>query len=80
MLYLLGGASRAGKSTLARRLLMQQCIPYFSIDALMMGFVNGMPEFGLDPDESEQARAVRLWPLLRAMAVNFLEETPTPHT
>ncbi len=37
MPYLVGGASRAGKSTLARRLLMERSIPYFSIDILMMG-------------------------------------------
>lgn len=74
MLYLVGGASRAGKSMLARKLLMQRHIPYFSIDILMMGLANGFPEFGLDPEDSGVVRGEKLWPILRAMCVNILEE------
>ena len=74
MLYLVGGASRAGKSTLARRLLVERRIPYFSIDILMMGFANGYPAFGLDPETPSEVRGEKLWPILRAMAVNILEE------
>ena len=74
MLYLVGGASRAGKSMLARKLLMQRHIPYFSIDILMMGFANGFPEFGLDPEDSGVVRGEKLWPILRAMCVNILAE------
>lgn len=73
MLYLLGGPSRAGKSKLARRLLAERRIPYLPIDVLTMGLANGVPEFGLDPDVSGEIRGERLWPLLRAMAVNVLE-------
>jgi len=74
VLYLVGGASRAGKSFLARRLLLQQHIPYFSLDILMMGLANGYPAFGLDPDTSSLMRGELLWPIVRAMAVNILEE------
>ncbi len=35
MLYMVGGASRAGKSMLARKLLVQRQISYFSIDYLV---------------------------------------------
>lgn len=77
MLYLVGGASRAGKSTLARRLLLEKQVPYFPIDALMMGFANGWPQFGLDPDTSNFVRGEKLWPILRAMAVNIIEEAAT---
>lgn len=80
MLYLVGGASRAGKSTLARRLLAREGIPYFSIDVLMMGLVNGWPEFGLDPETPSEVRGEKLWPIVRAMAVNLLEEAPTHPT
>ena len=76
MLYLVGGASRSGKSTIARRLLQQHGIPYFSIDILMMGFANGAPELDFDPDASEIARGEALWPILRAMCVNVLERPP----
>ena len=36
MLYLIGGASRAGKSLLARRLLAEHGVPGFPLDAIMM--------------------------------------------
>ncbi|MHB0875813.1 MAG: hypothetical protein ACYC5O_07190 [Anaerolineae bacterium] len=77
MLYLLGGASRAGKSYLARKLLKEHGVPYFSIDTLMMGLANGAPEFGLDPNDSGEVRGEKLWPILRAMVVNLLEEVET---
>ena len=39
MLYLIGGASRAGKSLLARRLLAEHGVPGFPLDAIMMAAV-----------------------------------------
>ena len=74
MLYLVGGASRSGKSALARRMLAERGVPYFSIDVLMMGLSRGLPAFGLDPEDSGVSRGEMLWPILRAMAVNLLEE------
>jgi hypothetical protein len=74
VLYLVGGASRAGKSLLARRLLCEQGIPYFSLDILMMGMANGWPAFGLSPDAPDAVNGERLWPIVCAMAVNILEE------
>lgn len=73
MLYLIGGASRSGKSIVARRLLHERGIPYFSLDFLMMGLVNGLPELGFDPDQPSRVTAEKLWPLLRAVLVNILE-------
>ena len=77
MLYLLGGASRAGKSKLARRLLIERQIPYLSTDMLVMGFANGLPEFGVDPNAFPTHYGEKLWPLLRAMAINVLESERT---
>jgi hypothetical protein len=77
VLYLLGGASRAGKSTLARRLLDTRRVPYFSLDFLTMAFANGWPEFGFDPDASAVTSGEKLWPIVRAMAVNVIEEAAT---
>src|ERR1044071_1292544 len=73
MLFVLGGASRAGKSIIAAKLLRETHIPYFSLDMLMMGLTNGMPQLGFDPDQSSQVNAEKLWPLLRAILVNILE-------
>ncbi len=73
MLYLIGGASRSGKSTLARRLLMERQVPYLSTDILMMGIANGLPQLGLDPNDPDVIVGETLGPLLRAMAVNILE-------
>jgi hypothetical protein len=74
MLYLLGGPSRAGKSALARRLLREAGIPYFSLDVLMMGVARGWPAVGVDPDTPAEERAALLWPVIRAIAVDLLEE------
>ena len=74
MLYLVGGASRSGKTWLARTLLERQQIAYFPVDALMMGFVNGFKEYDLDPETSGIVRGEKLWPILRAVAVNLIEE------
>jgi hypothetical protein len=80
MLYLVGGAARAGKSTLARRLVAQHQVPYFSLDVLLMGLARAWPQCGVDPDLPPQQGAAHLWPLIRALAVNLLEETPTHPT
>jgi hypothetical protein len=72
MLYIVGGASRAGKSTVARRLLTQHQIPYLPTDMIMMGLAQGMPELGIDPDQSQLVRGEQLWPVLRAMAGNSI--------
>jgi hypothetical protein len=74
MSHLVGGASRAGRSILARKLLVQWQVPCFSIDIPMMGLRHGLPEFGLDPEDSGIGRGEKLWTILRAMAVNILEE------
>ncbi len=74
MITLVGGASRSGKTRLARTLLERRKIAYFPIDALMMGFANGYAEFGLDPETSSQVRGEKLWPILRGIIVNLIEE------
>ncbi len=67
MLYIISGASRAGKSIIAKKIAAQMGIPYLSLDWIMMGFTNGIPEYGvhdkLFPDEIAQ----RLWGFLKAM-------------
>ena len=72
MLYFVGGASRAGKTTIAREILGRHRLPYVSLDWLMMGFNDGIPEYGIHhllfPDEI----AERMWPFLKAMCESML--------
>jgi len=68
MIYFLGGAARSGKTAAARQFLRETGIPYFPLDLLMMGFANGMPELGVDPEADEMQLARQLWPVVRGMA------------
>jgi hypothetical protein len=63
MLYLIGGASRAGKSLLARRLLAEHGVPGFPLDAIMMA-AQRLPEhgFAVQSGDSAYQRATMLWP------------------
>ena len=78
MLLIIGGAARTGKSIIARRLLPEMHLPYLSLDILKMGLVNGVPEFGIDPNAGSIVVAEKLWPLVRAMAIN-MAETGVPY-
>ena len=63
MLYLIGGASRAGKSLLARRLLVEHRVPGFPLDALMMAAVRQTEHgFAVRDGDSAYQRATVLWP------------------
>ncbi len=74
MLYVVGGAARSGKSVVARVFLHQQGVPYFSLDFLMMGLAGGAPQLGVSPDVDNREVAVRMWPVLRNLAINIIEE------
>ncbi len=73
MLYLIGGAPRAGKSILARRLLTMRKVPYFPTDLLMMGLAKSMALPGLNPHHSAQTRSPMMWPILRGIATTIVE-------
>ena len=72
MLYVISGASRSGKTILAKKVSAQLGIPYLSLDWIMMGFTNGIPEYGIHdklfPDEIAQ----RLWSFLKAMLESMI--------
>ncbi|MBO6523062.1 MAG: hypothetical protein JJ971_04490 [Balneolaceae bacterium] len=74
MLYLISGPSRSGKTLLAKTILKETQIPYLSLDWLMMGFNDGIPEYGIHhllmPDEL----ASRMWAFLQGMIDNILFE------
>jgi hypothetical protein len=73
LLYLLGGAARAGKSTIAHQFLREMGTPFFCLDYLMMGFTNGLPDSGVDPEDDELQVGKLLWPVVKAMATAMLE-------
>ena len=47
MLFLVSGTSRSGKTLIAKKILADKQIPYLSLDWLMMGFNDGIPEHGI---------------------------------
>ena len=47
MLYLISGASRAGKTIIAKKSSTKKDLSYFSLDWLVMGFTKGIPAYGI---------------------------------
>lgn len=76
MLYIVGGAARSGKSTLARKLVTELKIPYFSIDQILIGLEKGLPEFGITHKQTTLERAPKLWPILKPMLINIYNSEP----
>ncbi len=74
MLLYLGGAARAGKGILVRRLLAELGLPYLSLDVLKMGLTRGLPELAFDPDAGGLRVAERMWPLVREMSMSLFRD------
>lgn len=74
MLYILGGASRSGKTLLSRRAVVERQIPYFPLDALFGAMVHGAPEFKMKYEDSLMDRPQKMWPLLRHLINVFFAE------
>ncbi|WP_299114037.1 hypothetical protein [uncultured Winogradskyella sp.] len=67
MLYIIGGTSRSGKTILAERLSVEMKTPYLSLDWIMIGFRNGIPEYGIHDKLFPDEIAERLWSFLKAI-------------
>ena len=67
MLYLVSGTSRSGKTLIARKILAEKQIPYLSLDWLMMGFNDGIPEYGIHHLLWPNEIAEKIWPFLQGM-------------
>ncbi|MFZ2587087.1 MAG: hypothetical protein WAZ18_03020 [Alphaproteobacteria bacterium] len=65
MLYLIGGASRAGKSILGRTMARKYGLSYASIDDSMYALIEGMPTAGIYWEDSEHTKANKMWPYLQ---------------
>ena len=71
MIILITGATHAGKTLLAQRLLEKYHYPYLSIDHLKMGLIrSGQTE--LTPEDDE-ALTEYLWPIVREMMKTAIE-------
>jgi hypothetical protein len=67
MLYLVSGTSRSGKTLIARKILADKQVPYLSLDWLMMGFNDGIPEYGIHHLLWPNEIAEKMWPFLHGM-------------
>jgi len=76
MLYIIGGAARAGKTKIARRMLDEHNIPLFCIDYIVSGLDQGVPSLGIIGESPTRPKAEKLWPILRGMLHNIVEEEP----
>jgi 2-phosphoglycerate kinase len=72
MLYIISGASRSGKTITAQKVATQKGIPYLSLDWIMMGFTNGIPEYGIHDKLFPDEIAIRLWSFLKAMLESMI--------
>ncbi len=67
MLYIVSGASRTGKTIIAKKIMQRKKIPYISLDWIVMGFTNGLPEYGIHDKLWPDEIAEKLWCFLKAM-------------
>ena len=74
MLFLVSGASRSGKTLIARKILADKQIPYLSLDWLMMGFNDGIPDYGIHHLLWPNEIAEKIRPFLRGMIASMLIE------
>ena len=72
MLFLVSGASRSGKTLIARKILAEKQVPYLSLDWLMMGFNDGIPEYGIHHLLWPNKIAEKMWPFLQGMIDSML--------
>jgi hypothetical protein len=74
MLFLVSGTSRSGKTLIAKKILADNQVPYLSLDWLMMGFNDGIPEFGIHHLLWPNEIAERMAPFLLGMIDSMLIE------
>ena len=70
---MLGGPPRAGKGIISRRVLERAQVPFISLDVLKMGLHHAVPSVGVELGAAPVDVGERIWPLVRAMALNAAE-------
>lgn len=71
MIILITGASHAGKTLLAQRLLEAYAMPYLSMDHLKMGLIRS-GQTTLTPEDDDRLTAY-LWPIVRELIKTAIE-------
>ena len=72
MVLLIAGASHAGKTALAQKMLEKYGYPYFSMDHLKMGLIRS-GNTRLTPMSDDKALTDCLWPVVREMIKTVIE-------
>jgi hypothetical protein len=72
MLTIIGGISRSGKSIAAAKFLQATHIPYIPLDSIVMGFTNGIPEYGVNDKQFPSEIAKGMWRFVRPMLENLI--------
>ncbi|MGM0508573.1 MAG: hypothetical protein ACQERZ_05345 [Fusobacteriota bacterium] len=72
MIYIISGTSRSGKTMMANKMLKKNKIPYMSLDWMVMGFTNGIPEYGIHDKLFPDDIARRFWNFLEGMLENMI--------
>ena len=72
MIVLIAGASHAGKTLLAQKLLEKYQYPYLSIDHLKMGLIRS-GNTQLTPMSKDEDLTAYLWPIVREMVKTAVE-------
>ena len=72
MLYVVGGCSRSGKSTLAERMRARNGVPWFPLDALKMGLSVGARSLGVHSDDDDLETADRMWPIVQGLLEHLI--------
>lgn len=73
MIYIISGASRSGKSIVAKGFFEKNFIPYIPLDCLMMGFMNGVSSLGIHDKLWPDEIAEKMWPFLKAVCKNMID-------
>ena len=71
MVVLISGASHAGKTALAQKLMEKYLIPYVSIDHIKMGLIRSK-NTALTPEDDDELIEY-LWPIVSEMAKTAIE-------
>ncbi len=72
MLFLVSGTSKSGKTFIAKKILTENQIPYLSLDWLMMGFNDGIPEYEIHHLLWPNEIAEKMGPFLLGMIDSML--------
>jgi len=76
MLYILGGASRSGKSITARRFVIEKQTPFFCVDFLITS-LQEIPSLEIKHGLPFISKAEKLWPLINPMLIGLMHDEPT---